>query len=427
MPSDTPIQDSQDTAKGDHALSSNRAPSPASTLELRCAQAGGDLLQQLTRVINEVPGADAGPQRLATLLGVDKVLASRLLKALRAPDPMSVLHRAPGPDPLRRVLKASAKKGVDPELIALASQAVDRFETLIRSEIGDRSALEAILSAWVPEARREFELRRKQSAFRAMSQLKGVQAEVYAETAVFAPAPSDPTRIDVVWIKCLVNLQVLRPNVRVKFTSRRAVESGADRRPLTLSGDAIEDAQGAILAAYSSDPAPQLEAHRAGELMHYLLEPEGFGASHAQTLVTCEVNRAEIGRYVEDTSRKAWASSDVNIPSRRLQFDVLVHEDLYAGAHPDLVIYDTAINGQADINDPERDIDRLDLIETTEHLGRGVDRFASSLVPRSRQLLGEVFSTLGFDAEKTRGYRVVSDYPIYGSQYAMCFPTQASP
>ena len=161
--------------------------------------------------------------------------------------------------------------------------------------------------------------------------------------------------------------------------------------------------------------------------MHYLLEGEGFGASHALTLVTCEVNRAEIPRYVEDTTRQAWASSDVNIPSRRLQFDVLVHEDLYPGAHPELRIYDTAVNGQADVNDPQRDIDQLDLLEHVEHLGTGLDRFGSSLVPKSRTLLTEIFDTLGYDPSATRGYRVVSDYPIYGSQFAMCFPTQPRP
>ena len=396
------------------------------SIEVRFSRAGESLLEGLTRVIEQVPGSDSGPQRLAGELGVDKVLASRLLKALRSPDSMSVLHRAPGPEPLRRVLKASAKHGVNPELIAQASQAVDNFEELIRSEIGDRSALEAILSAWVPEARREFELRRKQAAFRAMSQLKGAQAEVYAETAIFAPS-ADNEHIDVVWIKCLVNLQRLRPGVRIKFTSRRAVESGDSRLPRSLSGDPIERATDATLSDYSSAPTPELTPVRAGEMMHYLLEGDEFGSAHSTTLVTCEVNRAEIPRYIEDTTRKAWASSDINIPSRRLQFDALVHEDLYPGAHPELLIYDTAINGQADINDRQRDIDRLDLLEHVEHLGSGLDRFASSHVPRSRKLLSEVFDTLGYDASRTRGYRVVSDYPIYGSQYAMCFPTQSRP
>ncbi len=393
-------------------------------LERRINQAGEALLNTFVRVIDQIPGGDAGPQRLAKDLGIDKVLASRMLKAIRSPDAMSVVHRVPGPEPMRRVLKASSKLGVKPEDIREADAAIDHFETLIRTEIGDRSALEAILSAWVPEARREFELRRKQSAFRAMSQLKGAQAQVYAEAAIFWPS-TDGEHIDIVWIKSVFGLQRLRPGMRVKFTSHRKVEDGAGRQTYTLAGERVDSMDSATLEAYCSTPAPKLDVHHAGEVMHYMLEPGGFGAQSAIDLVTCEVNRGEIPRYIPSSrNRKAWASSDINIPSRRMQFDVLVHRDLYAGAYPDLRIYDTCINGQADINDPTRDVDQLDLLETIENLGTGLNRFGSSHVPRYRPMLTEVCQTLGFDPELLRGYRVSSDYPIYGSQTAMIFATQ---
>ena len=63
-----------------------RSPSPApeamvetkdpslSGLETRINQAGEALLQSFVRVIDQVPGGDAGPQRLAKELGIDKVL-----------------------------------------------------------------------------------------------------------------------------------------------------------------------------------------------------------------------------------------------------------------------------------------------------------------------------------------------------------------
>lgn len=393
-------------------------------LERRINEAGEALLDGLGRVINQLPGGDAGPQRLAKDLGIDKVLASRMLKAIRSPDAMSVVHRVPGPEPMRRVIKASSKLGVNAADIKRAGEAIDRFETLIRSEIGDRSALEALLSAWVPEARREFELRRKQSAFRAMSQLRGAQARVYAEAAIFWPS-SDGEHLDIVWIKSLIGLQRLRPGVRVKFTSRRSVEDPSARRTYTLQGEPVEGISGAALNSYCSDPTPTLEAIRAGEMMHYMLKDEGFGTSTSIDLVTCEVNRGEIPRYIPSSrNRKAWASSDINIPSRRMQFDVLVHKDLYTNGFPELRVYDTSISGMVDINDPTRDIDQLDLLESIENLGMGLGRFGSSHVPRYRSMLGEVCDTLGFDPEQLRGYRVSSDYPIYGSQTAILFATQ---
>ncbi|MCA9304835.1 MAG: hypothetical protein KC996_11995 [Phycisphaerales bacterium] len=396
-------------------------------LEGRISATGQQLRDGLNRVIDQVPGGDSGPQRLAKELGIDKVLASRILKALRATDPMSVIHRVPGPEPMRRLLKASGKLGVDTADIASALAAVDQYESLIRTEIGDRSALEAILSAWVPEARREFELRRKQAAFRAMSQLKGCQAEVYAEVAIFSPNEDGET-IDIVWIKAVIGLQRLRPGVRVKFTSRRQVEDQIGRRTYALCGDPVDGVSSTTLPGYCSTPTPVLDAQPAGEMMHYLLKEDSFGANSSVDLVTCEVNRGEIARYIPgNRNRKAWASSDLNIPSQKMHFDVLVHRDLYNQAFPMLRVYDTTINGQADINDPTRDIDQFDLLENIEGLGEGLGRFGSSCVPRYRAMLDEVCRTLGFDGDALRGYRCTSDYPIYGSQYAMVFPTQERP
>lgn len=402
-------------------------PQTMGDLEVRINTAGEDLLQGFVRVLGQIPGGDAGPQRLAKELGIDKVLASRMLKAVRAPDPMSVVHRVPGPEPMRRVIKASSKLGVNPDDIRQAGEAIDRFESLIRSEIGDRSALEAILSAWVPEARREFELRRKQTAFRAMSQLKGAQADVFAEAAIFWPSP-DGEHIDIVWIKAFVGLHRLRPGMRVKFSSHRKVEEHGGRQTYTLTGEPVDGMDSATLEDYCTSPTPDIEAHHAGEVMHYLLKPGGFGGGCAIDLATCEVNRAEIPRYIPaERQRKAWASSDINIPSRRMQFDVLLHKDLYASAYPELRVYDTTINGLADINDPTRDVDELDLLESIDNLGSGLGRFGSSHVPRYRRMLEEVCQTLGFDGDQLRGYRVSSDYPIYGSQYAMLFATQGRP
>ncbi|MBS0187403.1 MAG: hypothetical protein JSS51_04995 [Planctomycetes bacterium] len=403
----------------------SQAPAGADPLDVRIMRAGDELMTGLTGVLRYIPGNDAGPQRLATELGVDTVLASRLLKAVRSPDSMSLIHRAPGPEPLRRVLRACAKWGVPPDVLASAHLAVDAFENLIDSAAGDRSSLEAILSAWVPEARREFELRRKQAAFRAISQLKGVQANVFAETAIFTPS-ADGQHCDVVWIKAVAGLSRLRPAAVVKFTSKRGVEEPNKREPFTLEGQPVDSVENTVIPEFCTVPTPALTAQVVGEQTHYLLE--GVKLGEAVQLLTCEVNRSEIQRYVPASrGRRAWASSDIAIPSQRFQFDMIVHHDLFPGEHPDLRMYDTAVRGTADRNDPGRDIDQLDLLENLEHLGTGLQRFASSDVPRYRQMLEHVCERLRLDASTLRGYRVASDYPLYGSQYTMSFRTTDPP
>ena len=88
-------------------LSANRE-SNAASLEERVVVVGRQLRETLTAVLEAIPGAPDRPQELAATLGIDKVLSSRFLKAARHRDPMAVAHLAPGPEPMRRLLRAAS-------------------------------------------------------------------------------------------------------------------------------------------------------------------------------------------------------------------------------------------------------------------------------------------------------------------------------
>ena len=151
-------------------MHSQTTPKLAATLR----QLGSDLRRTHSAVLAELPEGTLGPQRLGAALGMDKVFAHRLLKCVRADDALAVLLHAPGPEPLRRFLRAAKKRGVASTALQAAERVLDSFQTVLREDVGDRSQLDAILSSWVPEARTEFELRRKQAIFKAQSQLQGV-------------------------------------------------------------------------------------------------------------------------------------------------------------------------------------------------------------------------------------------------------------
>lgn len=400
---------------------------PAS-LEAHIAAVGDALLAGMRAVLEPVHRTSPGPQALARTLGVDKVLTSRVLKAMRCRDPLTATHCMPGPEPLRRLIKAAGRRGADPAALADASRAVDSFEILIRDRIGDRSLLDAILSSWVPEARREFELRRKQSAFKALSQLRGVQAESLVAVAVVSPS-ADPKLLDVVWVNGVVGLHRVRPGVGVKITTRRMTAPGAPgRHPCALDGRPIEDPTALMLPAFCSDPTPRLNVRRVGDVVQYTLAGDDFGPSAAVDLFFAEANVGELPRYLPPgNDRKSYFFAEVVTPAQLLQFDVLVHESLYPGPEPALRIYDTSFEGVASVNDPSREIDRLDMLESIEPLGVGATRFRSGAVPRYAELLRHVFTTIGADGSRYRGYRCRIDYPVYGSQVAMVFEPQRDP
>lgn len=390
------------------------------SLEERVSELGVRLRDTLSDVLGGLPEGGQGPQGLAHALGLDKVLTSRLLKAARSLDPIAVAHQVPGPDPMRRFLRAARRRGADPRLVASAEGAVDAFQALIREEIGDRSSLDAMISSWLPQARQEFELRRKQAAFKSISQLKGVSARTNLGTVLLHPSAGGD-RIDVVWIVGLLGIQRWRPGARVKLATRRLASNGAARHPTTLDGESVDGIEGLRLDRFCHARPAELEVRRVGETVHYLLGGDGFGRKAVFDLLLAEVNLAEMVRVPEE-GRRGHVFAEVGTPSQALLFDVLVHEDLYPGATPELAIYDTALDGVVDVNDPAREVDRLDMAEALQHLGPGTSALRTPDVSNYLELLRHVFDSMGWPAGSFQAYRCRIDYPLYGSQVVIAFP-----
>lgn len=104
-----------------------------------------------------------------------------------------------------------------------------------------------------------------------------------------------------------------------------------------------------------------------------------------------------------------------------LVFDVLLHEDVFPGAEPRLDIYDTGYDGIANVNDPKRDIDRVDVQESIEFLGRDMRKLYAPEVPRYSDMLEHLTRTHGWDPARYRAYRTRIQYPVYGWQVCMSF------
>lgn len=387
-------------------------------LQQRIAEVGRDLGTSLGSVLAGLPEAAHGPQRLASALGLDKVLTSRLLKLSRKREPLAVVWHAPGPEPLRRFLRAARKQGSE---VAPGFAAVDAFESLIRTDVGDRGSLDALISAWLPEARAEFEIRRRQAAYKAMSQLKGVTARVELGAVLLHPS-ADGERIDVVWIMGRLGLERLRPGVSVRFVTRRMAGADGPRKPETLTGVAVEGLEGLRLDAFCDAPPGVLEVTRAGDAVHYILGGDEFGPGSGVDLLIGEVNRAEMAaRVPAGSGRKGYVFTEVGTPVRTLLFDVFVHADVYPDREPALHVYDAALEGVADVNDPARDIDRVEVSDVLMPLGAGIERARIDELPAYHDLLVHAFDTLDWDAGAFRGYRCRMEYPLHGSQVAMAF------
>jgi hypothetical protein len=395
----------------DSGVTEARAPLAALNRE-RISILGKDLRSSLLAVADAlVPGA-AGSGALAAASGMSAAFASRLLKALRQTDATAVVFHLPGPAPLRRFVDAALAAGVPAPLGVAAHRAVAQLERCIREEAGDRSALHAVIAAWQPDHAAEFALARKQEIFRAWSQLKGAAAELNVATVILHPSAT-AGRLDVLWIMGLLGLRRLRPGATVKLATRR----------LTAGGEVARAPDPLALGEFCHAPPAALEAHAVGETVHYLLGDSEVGLSGAADLLLAEANRAEIayGRARGDAARRTHVFAEVGTPSRTLVFDLLVHEALFPGQEPELRLYDTILDGVADVNDPSRDVDLLDLPESVAALGRGLAPLRLDGMPRYQEMLARVCERAGWDPARLRAWRCRVEYPPHGAQVVLAF------
>jgi len=406
-----------------HAL---QAPDYAE-LHARIGRIGGQLSESIRDVIDAVPGGPYRPQELSRVLGISKDLSSRTLKASFKKDPLAVAYLMPGPASLQQLLRAASKRSVSPDLIEKADAAVRAFERLIRVDAGDRISLDGIISAWLPDARERFETGNKQAVFRGMAQLKGVMADISVTTAVIHPSENGQT-LDGVWVLGSLGLRRIRPGPPIYFWSGQIGSTARGKPRLTLDGTPAEDLDGLMLETFCSNPAPHMKVRQHGATLCYMLAGDDIGPASAGDLFVAEVTPGCMPRYTgSDKPRRCGPSSEISTPVKTLIFDVLLHEDAYPGLEPTLLVYDTALGGVVDMNDPAREADRLDVAETVEFLGWNTESFRASEVPNYSEILALVCKKRGWDYRKFRGYRCHAQYPVYGSQFSMSFIPPPAP
>lgn len=396
-----------------------QASALAGPLGERLAAVGRDLGRHLEALLAALPERPARPSQLMTVLDTNRAVASKLLGALATKDPLELLHRVPGPEPLRRVVAAARALGVGDELVDPARQAVEAFDRAIREEAGTRGALDALIAAARPGARERFEQSNRYAVFKGLSQLRGAQAEHWIGTAVVKPSAQDPTRLDLTWLNGAVAIQRLRPGVSVRFSyrQRRAGEAGV-----------LPPASVVPLDRYCLHPPVGLRAREVGESIQYTLPDELLGPRQVRDLLVVDHHPEAMRRFAQgDPPRRVSLFVEPAVPVTNLLFDVLLHADAFPGAVPELVVFETAYEGLANVNDPERGPDRVEVSETLSALGSGSARLEAVELPRYGEALARLAERFDWDLGQFRGWRLRMAYPVHGWQVCMAFTPPPEP
>ena len=390
----------------------------------RIKAAGQELHRAIQAVMGAVQANSRSAREFARTLKVHPTLASRLLKAGRTDDPLAAIHRMPRGEGLRMFLEA-AKPTVAAAAIARAEDALVRLEELVHGELGGWDGLEAAITEWLPDARAKFELANKHLVFKGMANIMGVRSDTQADTAIWYPDATGE-RCDIAILEGMVNLRRLRPSVRVPVTVHIPHQHAPRPLPYEMQGLPAENATDVypLLKPFCSTPLPALEAVKMGENTTYMLAGNDIGENSGIDVFTATVARRARSLYRDSGAppvRPSW-SAGVNLPAKTLLINLLLHEDIWPEAEPQLMMYDMHVRGVSLPDDPSRELDRLDVAESLQSLGKGVERFRASEVGRQVEMIQYLCERLGWDFRRLRGYRVRVQYPLTNAQYCIAFP-----
>ena len=360
--------------------------------------------------------------------GVNKDIASRFLSALGKRDPVAVVYYMPGVESLRRISRGAKSRAGDAAAIKTFDHAISAFESFLQNDLGGRHALDAMASAWLPEARERFESASRQMAFRAAANLRGLECRALLNASLICPG-ADKERYDAVSVQGLIGMQRLRPAVSLTLATydRRGDTAGRpnftiDGRP--ISGEALPHE---LLPQFGRGDPLDLRVARVGSSAAFQLVGTALGASAASDSFFGVYSPGLFRRWARFAGDNAAYMEVLEVPTQRLVLDMLLHEDVWPGLEPELLLYDTCVRGTASTNDRARDVDRVDMLDTCRLIGRGVDCCRVAETPQYLDLLHWTCAQRGWDPGAFRVYRCDARYPVVGVQYTMAFHLQERP
>lgn len=405
-------------------------PASSAPFETQARQTILHLRTALGAIMEALPGEIRRPHELQKALGIDKSLASKVVRLVHAKDPFRVGRHVPGPAAMRILLNA-ARRRVDHALIQAAARAGEEFEQLVEVHAGDRASLAMMLAGHATAGTEQADLAHRKAAFQGMSYIWGVQADAQLKADFLHPSAGKRGILDIASLRGFVGLRRLRPDVPwVIGRSLTSDDDGVVRSPTRVEPLAPPpggEGSAPVLARFCSEPLPQLRRGQAhGGFVDDELVEGPVGKTGALTCITGDVTR-NVGSYYRDEHNR-WGTVNARMytPCEVLVFDQFVHEDMFGPISPELCVY-SDLSGRMWIPAVSRPRDRLPFNGNVEHLGKGPSLVYTPHVPRYVEMVQYVLEKLGWAAERFDVYRVVIEYPVIPSTVAMTHELPEAP
>jgi len=410
----------------DHAKPLEAPP----TFEAEVLEAIGAIRTASAQVIEATAAATGGqPIRKAShlqrALGVPLTIAWQVFRMAAARDLLSEAQTVPGPRAVEGLIRAARDRGVRAEPLDALSEAVHRFERVVRESAGDRKTFNSIVAALAPEPEQETKLNARRSAYRANSQIRGVQ--VRTRHAAFIVHPSSPDAADVLSIVGAVDL--CRLHGETPYQLACSISTDDDERILGLGhplpAERSDRPGCTLLSEFCSQPLPTIHSvvTKDGKLVTEM-SPDDLGRRHAVTAFIAEMYRSGTARYRKQPEPNFGVEMRVTTPIMTGIVDLIFAEGVFGPEMPAPTAA-MAVHAQGaslTLSDLSRDrevqiLERPDVL----HLGTGSRVLATPDVPRLPEMFEHVCARIGWDPSGFHTYRCRVEYPVLPSSIVVGF------
>ena len=397
------------------------APATAAPIpRARIQDLGRSLRSALAAVIARVGPANIRPVALAKALKIDDSLAARLLRSVRAGDPLSSLRELPAPQGLRLFIDAAARAGVAAAARAPVEQAVNQLEDLLAELPLGRASLNTAIDGWLPSGRAHAERSGKQAVFKALSQTLGFTVDTACFAVAIQPSAAGDT-CDSLTLVAMDGIRRLREGAPILLFShvwkpREPEPDGPLPAPYveTLDGEReVTDARKLMLDGVGDGASLPFRMVERGTHTRVVLDSSAPPLNVPVTAAVSYVSRNAYARFRTGDRATDVFSNACKVPIRVLIQDLFIHEDAYPAFAPNVVPRMDSITYDPSVRDPELlDMDRLELDMEMARLGWGLDRIGAREWGGYEPALSGAFRRAGWDASRFRAFRCYVRYPL---------------
>lgn len=392
------------------------------TPRVRIQELGTTLRTALVAVLAEVGGASIRPVALARALKLDDSLAARLLRSVRASDPLSSLRELPAPQGLRLFLDAASRAGISPAARQAADSAVSELEKLINELPLGRTSLDTAIDGWLPSGRARAERAAKQAVYKALAQTLGYTVDTACFSLAIQPSASGEC-CDALSFMALDGIRRQRegsPILLFGVTHSEFVAQAEARKHLpqqiieTLSGEReATDAKKFLLMDVGDTGTLPIKYVDRGTHTRLVLDSSEPPLNIPITTAMANVARNAYMRYQSPTATTEAVHFAIKIPIRVFVQDLFLHEDVYPALIPTLVSRLDYFSNDPSVRDPELlEMDQIDVDADYVRLGWGLGRIGVKEWAGYEPAIRSTFQRAGWDPDRFRAFRCYVRHPF---------------